>query len=162
MAGAIVSRDRLLGVAPGARILAIRAFSESQTTAESTTFTILKSIEWAVSQGARVINMSFAGPYDPSLERALKDAAGKGVVLIGAVRQRRSEVAAAVARRRSERDRGDRDRLRRQGVPAAPTAGRTSRWPRRASRSSRRRRTPATRCRPAPRSPPRTSAAWWR
>jgi subtilisin family serine protease len=74
----------LLGVAPGARILAIRAFSESQTTAESTTFTILKSIEYAVSQGARVINMSFAGPYDPSLEKALKDAAGKGVVLIGA------------------------------------------------------------------------------
>jgi len=84
MAGAIVSRERLLGVAPGARILAIRAFSETQVTAESTTFTILKSIEHAVSQGARVINMSFAGPYDPSLEKALKDAAGKGVVLIGA------------------------------------------------------------------------------
>ncbi len=28
--------------------------------------------------------MSFAGPYDPSLERALKDAAAKGVILIGA------------------------------------------------------------------------------
>lgn len=84
MAGAIVSRDRLLGVAPGARILAVRAFSETQTTAESTTFTILKSIEWAVSRGARVINMSFAGPYDPSLERALKEAAAKGVIMIAA------------------------------------------------------------------------------
>ena len=31
MAGAIVSRDRLLGVAPGAKILAVRAFSETRT-----------------------------------------------------------------------------------------------------------------------------------
>ena len=84
MAGAIVSRNRLLGVAPGARILAVRAFSETQSSAESTTMTILKGIDWAVSRGARVINMSFAGPYDPSLERALKDAANKGVILIAA------------------------------------------------------------------------------
>ena len=52
--------------------------------AESTTFNILKGIDWAVSQGARVINMSFAGPKDPSLERALKLAHDKGIVLIAA------------------------------------------------------------------------------
>jgi filamentous hemagglutinin family protein len=84
MIGAIVSRDRLLGVAPGARILAIRAFGEAAGTADGTTFNILKGIEWATSQGARVINMSFAGPRDPSLERALKTAREKGVVLIAA------------------------------------------------------------------------------
>ena len=84
MAGAIVSRERLLGIAPGAKILAVRAFSETSGSAESTSFNILKGMEWAISQGARVINMSFAGPYDPALERALKDAAAKGVVLIGA------------------------------------------------------------------------------
>jgi hypothetical protein len=84
MAGAIVSRDRLLGVAPGAKILAVRAFSESSSTYEGTSFNILKGIEWAVNQGARVINMSFAGPRDPSLERALKAARAKGVVLVAA------------------------------------------------------------------------------
>ncbi len=84
MAGAIASRDRLLGVAPSARILAIRAFSESNNTAESTTFSILKSIDHAVNQGAKVINMSFAGPPDPSLHRTLKAAAEKGVILIAA------------------------------------------------------------------------------
>jgi subtilisin family serine protease len=84
MIGAIVSRDRLLGVAPGARILAIRAFGEAAGSADGTTFNILKGIEWATSQGARVINMSFAGPRDPSLERALKTAREKGVVLIAA------------------------------------------------------------------------------
>jgi subtilisin family serine protease len=79
-----VSRDRLLGVAPGARILAIRAFGEAAGSADGTTFNILKGIEWATSQGARVINMSFAGPRDPSLERALKTAREKGVVLVAA------------------------------------------------------------------------------
>jgi subtilisin family serine protease len=84
MAGAIVSRDRLLGVAPDARIMAVRAFSEAASTYEGTSFNILKGIEWAVSQGARVVNMSFAGPRDPSLERALKAARAKGVVLVAA------------------------------------------------------------------------------
>ncbi len=84
MVGAIVSRDRLLGVAPAARILAIRAFGDSSSSADGTTFNILKGIEWATNQGARVINMSFAGPRDPSLERALKVAREKGVVLVAA------------------------------------------------------------------------------
>ena len=52
--------------------------------AESTTFNILKGLEWASSKGVRVINMSFAGPRDPSLERALKAAHDKGIVLIAA------------------------------------------------------------------------------
>ena len=43
MAGAIVSRDRLLGVAPGARILAVRAFGESTTAPEGTSFNILQA-----------------------------------------------------------------------------------------------------------------------
>ena len=37
-----------------------------------------------MGQGARVINMSFAGPKDPSLERALKAAYDKNIVLIAA------------------------------------------------------------------------------
>ncbi len=39
MAGAIVSHQKLLGVAPGARILAIRAFSTRDANPESTTYT---------------------------------------------------------------------------------------------------------------------------
>ena len=53
-------------------------------TAESTTFNILKGMDWSVNQGARIINMSFAGPKDPSLERAIKLAYDRGIVLIAA------------------------------------------------------------------------------
>jgi len=83
MAGAIASHQRLLGTAPGARLLAVHAFSTAAN-AESTTFSILKGVDWSVLQGARIINMSFAGPRDPSLERALKAAYDKGIVLIAA------------------------------------------------------------------------------
>jgi subtilisin family serine protease len=62
MAGAIVARSRMTGSASGARLLAIRAFSGDEETAEATTVSILKSIDWAIGHGARVINMSFAGP----------------------------------------------------------------------------------------------------
>jgi len=84
MAGAIAAHRRLLGTAPAARLLAVRAFSSTAATAESTTFNILKGINWSVQEGARIINMSFAGPRDPSLARALKAAYDKGTVLIAA------------------------------------------------------------------------------
>jgi subtilisin family serine protease len=73
-----------MGVAPGARLYAIHAFSSGAASAESTTFNILKGLEWASEKGVRVINMSFAGPRDPSMERALKAAHDKGIVLIAA------------------------------------------------------------------------------
>jgi subtilisin family serine protease len=84
MAGAIAARQKVLGTAPAARLLAVHAFSSNAAKAESTTFNILKGIDWAVGQGARVINMSFAGPKDPSLERSLRLAYDKGIVLIAA------------------------------------------------------------------------------
>jgi filamentous hemagglutinin family protein len=84
MAGAIAAHQRVLGTAPASRLLAVHAFSTSAATAESTTFSILKGIDWSVKEGARIINMSFAGPKDPSLEAALKIAYERGIVLIAA------------------------------------------------------------------------------
>jgi subtilisin family serine protease len=84
MAGAIAAHQRVLGTAPAARLLAVHAFSTSAATSESTTFSILKGIDWSVKEGARIINMSFAGPKDPSLEAALKIAYNRGIVLIAA------------------------------------------------------------------------------
>jgi len=85
MAGAIVAHGNLLGVAPGARILAVNAFSpDQQNSAQATTQHVLAGIDWAIEKGARIINMSFAGPYDPMLQLALKKAHEKSIVLIAA------------------------------------------------------------------------------
>src|SRR5215813_11606150 len=85
MVGAIAAHRRLMGIAPEAKILAIQAFSgTTRQTPEATTKQILAGLEWAVRKGARVINMSFAGPYDPMLALAMKNAHAKGVVLIAA------------------------------------------------------------------------------
>src|SRR5581483_5834328 len=84
MAGAIGSHQRLLGIAPGARILGIRAFGVSNEGAQGTSLNIVKGLEWAVAQGAQIINMSFAGPRDPILEQALKSLKDRGIILVGA------------------------------------------------------------------------------
>ena len=84
IAGTIAARSRLMGVAPAARILAIRAFGAAGNSAEATTFAIIKGIDHAMSQRARVINMSFAGPSDPGMARALFAARKSGIVLVAA------------------------------------------------------------------------------
>jgi len=84
MAGAIVAHARLTGVAPEARILAVRAFAAAAGSEEATTASIVRGIDWAIAQGARVINMSFAGPRDPEIASALEAAAKRGIVLVAA------------------------------------------------------------------------------
>ena len=84
MAGAIASRGTVQGIAPGATLLTVRAFSANSGSAEGTTLTIIKGLDWAAEKGARVVNMSFAGPSDPRLRDALAKANAKGLVLIAA------------------------------------------------------------------------------
>jgi len=84
IAGVIVSHARLMGSAPSAKILAIRAFGAAPNGAESTSFVILKSLDYAASHGAQIVNMSFAGPQDPLVERGIAASATKGIVLVAA------------------------------------------------------------------------------
>jgi len=83
IAGAIAAHGRLMGAAPSSQILAIRAFS-GEGADEGTTFAIMSGLNWAVSHGARIVNMSFAGPQDPGIARSLAAAHDKGVVLVAA------------------------------------------------------------------------------
>src|SRR5262249_15985811 len=63
----------------------VRAFSPDKASSpKATSENILKGLDWAINRGARIINMSFAGPDDPMLHLALKKAYDKGVVLIAA------------------------------------------------------------------------------
>lgn len=84
MAGAIAARRTMLSIAPSVQLLAVEAFSPNDNSGEGTTINILKGLDWAAAQGARVVNMSFAGPSDPRLRDALKAAANRGMVLIAA------------------------------------------------------------------------------
>jgi len=84
VAGAIAAHARLTGSAPGALILAARAFGAERGKSDGTSFAVVKAMDWAVARGARVINMSFAGPRDPKIETAIKAARARGVVLVAA------------------------------------------------------------------------------
>ncbi|MGD9767309.1 MAG: S8 family serine peptidase [Pseudolabrys sp.] len=84
IAGLIAARGGFTGSAPAAQILAVRAFDPDSTSAQATTFAILKGLDWSVEQRARVINMSFAGPADPTMTRALLAASRKGAILVAA------------------------------------------------------------------------------
>lgn len=86
MAAAIVAQGQLQGVAPAARLLVARAFSgrSGSSGANGTSLQIMAAIEWAVNQGARVVNLSFAGPEDRLLSRGIAGLAAKGVVAVAA------------------------------------------------------------------------------
>jgi len=84
MAGAIAAHRSMLGTAPRVGLLTVQAFSTRSNSADATTFNIIKGLDWAVERGARVINMSFAGPSDPRLREALARVAKRGVVLVAA------------------------------------------------------------------------------
>lgn len=84
VAGAIVAHARLMGSAPAARILAIRAFGAAPKGAESTSYVILKGWDYAAAHGAQIVNMSFAGPKDALIERGIVAMAGKGIVMVAA------------------------------------------------------------------------------
>jgi hypothetical protein len=84
IAGAIVSHARLMGSAPEARILAIRAFGAAPNGAESTSYVILKGLDHAAAHGAQIVNMSFAGPKDGLIERAIAATVAKGIVMVAA------------------------------------------------------------------------------
>ncbi len=84
IAGAIVAHARLMGSAPEARILAIRAFGAAPKGAESTTYVILKGLDYAAGHGAQIVNMSFAGPKDALIERGIAATVAKGIVMVAA------------------------------------------------------------------------------
>jgi subtilisin family serine protease len=84
MAGAIGAHDRLVGIAPGARLLGFTAFGPNDRL--GSTIQIIKGLDWAAARGARVINLSFgvAGERDPLMEITLKSLIQRGIVVVAA------------------------------------------------------------------------------
>ena len=86
MAAVIAANSQLLGIAPSVRLLSARAFGvpKGGSKASATTFAILKSMQWSFDRGARIFNMSFAGPRDPALIKGLDALAAHDVIMVAA------------------------------------------------------------------------------
>jgi hypothetical protein len=85
IAGAIAAHSKLIGVAPNVKLLAARVFSGSGESAQGTSFNILRGLDWAAGNNARIVNMSFAGPNDTMIRNMIAKASARGMVLVAAV-----------------------------------------------------------------------------
>jgi subtilisin family serine protease len=85
IAGIVGAREQLTGIAPDARIVAVRSFAQTAAgRSEGTTETLIKGIDAALGKGVRLFNLSFAGPRDPSVEQIIRVAEGRGAIFIAA------------------------------------------------------------------------------
>lgn len=84
IAGILTARGVVRGLAPAAELVSARVFRKGANGQISTTAEILKGVTWTVAQKARVLNMSFAGPRDPLVERHVKAVTARGGVIIAA------------------------------------------------------------------------------
>jgi len=86
IAGLIAGQGRVQGIAPLSRLLAVRAFYMHREYNKPMTngMILLRALDWSFANEARIFNMSFAGPFDPLVKRALENAYNKGVILVAA------------------------------------------------------------------------------
>jgi len=76
----------IVGIAPQARLMALRACWEAAADSTScNSFTLAKALQFALNNGAQVINMSLTGPGDRLLQLLLGAALSQGVAVVGAV-----------------------------------------------------------------------------
>jgi len=92
VAGIMVARADdgigIAGVAPGARLLALRACwqpREAQRAAACNSFTLAKALQFALEQNVRIINLSLGGPQDRLLARLLDVALARGIAVVTAI-----------------------------------------------------------------------------
>ena len=85
VASLIGGRGQVQGSATGAALMSARAFATSyENEVTGTSREIALALSWAAKSGARVANLSFAGPSDPLVKRAVAAAYGQGTVLVAA------------------------------------------------------------------------------
>jgi hypothetical protein len=86
IAGLIAGQGKVKGVAPQADVMAVRAFYMHPVYKRPVTNSaiLIRALDWAFTNHARVFNMSFAGPFDPLVKAALTSAHNKGIVLVAA------------------------------------------------------------------------------
>jgi subtilisin family serine protease len=87
IASILVGQGPLVGVAPKADLVAVRAFHEVDSkvgAAESSSFLLSLGIETAIKHGARIINLSLTGPQDRLVAQMVNEALMHKVSVIAA------------------------------------------------------------------------------
>lgn len=101
IASIITAKRELAGIAPGARILSVQAFTPTSNTAQATdaraatapqrsggkgtSHRIVTGLDWSLLKGARIVNMSFSGPpLDALAGKIIAKASHAGVIFIAA------------------------------------------------------------------------------
>jgi hypothetical protein len=75
----------IVGVAPGAKVMALRACWQHGTATRCDTFTLAKALNYALMHPPRIINLSVGGPSDRLLSALLDGALAQDIAIIGAV-----------------------------------------------------------------------------
>jgi len=81
------NREGIVGVAPDVNVLALKACWQKQqgkSEAVCSSFTLAKAINFALKEGADVVNMSLSGPKDPLLIRLIQKALDSGIIVVAA------------------------------------------------------------------------------
>lgn len=86
IASIFIGRDQsYLGLAPQAELYAAAVFEQDANRGEiASTVSLVRALDWLMSSGVDVVNISLAGPPNRLLEKALERAALRGVVILAA------------------------------------------------------------------------------
>lgn len=82
------NHEGIVGIAPGARILALKACwqpSNATAQAQCNSFTLAQALDSAIRERAQIINLSLGGPPDPLLAQLLTYGIDHGAIVVGAV-----------------------------------------------------------------------------
>ena len=86
IAGLADNRIGIAGVAPRARLMALRAcWQDGGAVAVCDTLSLAKALYYAIDHNAQVINLSLSGPADPLLGRLIDAALARGMVVVVAL-----------------------------------------------------------------------------
>lgn len=82
----------IVGVAPQARVLALRAcWQQAVESTLCSSLSLAQALQFAITHDAQVINMSLSGPPDPLLARLLDVALRGGIAVVAAVDRGRAD-----------------------------------------------------------------------
>lgn len=91
--GATANNDiGIVGVAPEAKLMVLKAcWQDSRTRrARCDSYSIMKAMVEALKQQPDVLNLSLAGPQDPLIERLIRAAAERGIIVVAAIDSKQS------------------------------------------------------------------------